>query len=140
MKCPYSIIILMVAGFNQLVFAQKKEKGSFPTYDQIRGNKSEIYDFVAPQSIQVNPTSAVPETGKYTLIKRSIVTEHGFDVFGYPKDSVTYILNGRKEKDAQRAEKEIRTKSKNITDISIGAVDSKGRRVIRIDYEQAPQH
>ncbi|MCF2503332.1 hypothetical protein L0663_08090 [Dyadobacter sp. CY107] len=136
MKCPYSIIIIMLTSTTQLVFAQIKKKNSFPTYEQIRGNKSETYDFVAPQSIQANPTSAVPETGKYTLIKRSIVTEHGFDVFGYPKDSVTYILNGRKERDAKRAEMEIRTKSRNITDISIGAMDGRGRRVIRIDYEE----
>lgn len=135
MKCPYSIIILLLTSINQLVFAQTKKKDSFPTYEQIRGNKSEIYDFVAPQSIQASPLKAVPETGKYNLIRRSIVTEHGFDVFGYPKDSVTYILNGRKEKDAKRAETEIRSKSKNITDIAIGAVDGRGRRVIRIDYE-----
>ncbi|MCF2491069.1 hypothetical protein [Dyadobacter sp. CY347] len=116
-------------------FAQTKKKDSFPTYEQIRGNKSEIYDFVAPQSINANPVSAIPETGKYNLIRRTNVTEHRFDVFGYPKDSVTYILNGRKEKNAKRAETELKTKSSNITNISIGAVDEKGRRVVRIDYE-----
>ncbi|MCF0061272.1 hypothetical protein LXM26_07180 [Dyadobacter sp. LJ419] len=37
-------------------------------------------------------TSVVPKSSKYTLTKQSIVTEHGFDLFGYPQDSVTYIL------------------------------------------------
>ena len=129
----YLIVLFLTA--SGPAFAQTKKKDSFPTYEQIRGNKSEIYDFVAPQSIQVSPTSAIPETGKYNSIKRSILTDHGFDVFGYPKDSATYILNGRREKNAKRAETEIRTNSKNITDISIGAVDERGKRVIRIDYE-----
>ncbi|MCF2498809.1 hypothetical protein [Dyadobacter chenhuakuii] len=129
----YLIVLFLTA--SGPAFAQTKKKDSFPTYEQIRGNKSEIYDFVAPQSIQVSPTSAIPETGKYNSIKRSILTDHGFDVFGYHKDSVTYILNGKKVKDAKRAEAEIRTNSRNITDISIGATDAKGRRVVRIDYE-----
>ncbi|WP_026630621.1 hypothetical protein [Dyadobacter alkalitolerans] len=130
-------ICLIVSFFAALtsVSAQTKKKDPFPTYEQIRGNKSEIYDFVAPQSVRINPVSAVPETGKYNYIKRSILTEHGFDVFGYHKDSVTYILNGKKVKDAKRAETEIRTNSRNITDISIGAVDGRGKRVVRINYE-----
>lgn len=135
MKSFCSILVVMLVSTFISVSAQTKKKDTFPTYEQIRGNKSEIYDFVTPQSVTANPTSAVPETGKYSLTKRSMVTEHGFDVFGYPKDSVTYILNGRNEKNAKRAESEIRMKSKNITDISIGAVDGRGRRVVRIDYE-----
>ncbi|MCE7065403.1 hypothetical protein [Dyadobacter sp. CY326] len=115
--------------------AQAKKKDSFPTYEQIRGNKSETYDFVAPQNVRSGAPHSVPATSEFHLIKRSIVTEHGFDVFGYPQDSVLYFLNGRKEKNAERAEKEIRTKSKNIRDISIGAMDAKGKRTIRIDYD-----
>ena len=135
MKSFCLILIIVFTGTFHFLSAQTKKKESFPTYEQIRGNKSEIYDFVSPQNAPGNPTAAVPETGKLTVTKRSIVTDHKFDLFGYPQDSVTYILNGRKEKNAKRAETEIRTKSRNITDISIGAVDAKGMRVVRIDYE-----
>ena len=133
-KLSSLIVITLLSAFSS-VFAQAKKKDNFPTYEQIRGNKSEIYDFVAPQSIRVNATSAVPETGNYNLIKRTIVTEHGFNLFSYQQDSVLYILNGRKEKNVKRAETEIRTNSKNITDISIDETDNKGKRTIRIDYE-----
>ncbi|MCF0054006.1 hypothetical protein LXM25_28290 [Dyadobacter sp. LJ53] len=90
-NCCFTLVVLFVSTLHSLC-AQTKKKDAFPTYEQIRGNKSEIYDFVTPQSVPANPTSTVPKSGKYTLTKRSIVTEHGFDLFGYPQDSVTYIL------------------------------------------------
>ncbi|KQS33305.1 hypothetical protein [Dyadobacter sp. Leaf189] len=114
--------------------AQKSKKGdSFPTYEQIRGDRREIFDHVAP--VQVVDQNVAGETGKLHVP----VTLRRFDAFGYPPDSTIYYLNGRKIKSQKAAEAELREKAGNVERVSIGEVDKKGMRVIEIDYELKKQ-
>lgn len=106
-------------------FAQNKKKGdSFPTYEQIRGNKKETVDYVVPRG-----------QGAVTLVPRETVPKTLRGAFTYDEDSVTYILNGRKVRNKKKAENEVNRTDIRIDRVSVGEVGKDGKRVIEIDYE-----
>jgi hypothetical protein len=116
---------------SQNVHAQKKvKKGEqFPTYEQIRGNRHETYDYVAPRAL-VNSNSG-QEWDKPNLQRIS----RFYNAFEYPDDSTTYYLNGGKVKNRKIAEAKLKEEAANVDRVMIGAVDEKGMRIIEIDYE-----
>ncbi len=44
------------------------KKDNFPTYEQIRGNRENMYDLVVPETTQ---NDGLPKSTKYTIIKRT---------------------------------------------------------------------
>lgn len=103
----------------------RKDTGHFPTYDEIRGNKAETVDFVAPRALSdgyIVPPSAIVKRDKY------------WNAFNYPADSTTYYLNGRKAKSQKTARKELDQQPTVIERVMIGAVAADGTREIEIDY------
>jgi hypothetical protein len=113
------------------VHAQKKvKKGEqFPTYEQIRGNKQETYDYVAPRTVVNNNSTQEWDKPNLQRISRF------YNAFEYPDDSTTYYLNGRKIKNRKIAEAKLKEEAANVDRVMIGAVDEKGMRIIEIDYE-----
>lgn len=104
------------------VFAQS-QKDRFPTYEQIRGNKEETVDYVHPNG------------GSWTVVRRKMPASRYLDAFSYPDKAALYFLNGRKMKNKKSAEKELRENGGTVESVSIGPVESNGKRIIRIDYE-----
>lgn len=98
-------------------------KDNFPTYEQIRGNKHETVDYVHPNG------------GSWTIVKRTVTASSYLDAFSYPEGTAVHFLNGRKMKRKKRAEKELDEKGGMVESVSIGPVESNGKRIIRIDYE-----
>jgi len=120
------LIVLVSLFFWNLedTFAQKsKKQDTFPTYEQIRGNRNEIYDFVDPRAAAAGQKPAYKVISPY------------YDAFNYPADSTTYYLNGRKVKNKKVAEAQVKEKAGNIERVMVGEVDESGMRVIEIDYE-----
>ncbi|WP_439556853.1 hypothetical protein [Dyadobacter sp.] len=110
--------------------AQKARKDeAFPTYEQIRGNRKQIYDYVEP--VQFSNGNPIGEVDKPT---QTLISRH-HSPFSFPADSTTYYLNGKKSKSQKVAEAELLEKAGNVERVMIGEVDKKGRRVIEIDYE-----
>jgi hypothetical protein len=107
----------------------RKDAGYFPTYEEIRGNKAETVDFVAPRTLSngyVAPPSAIVKLDKY------------WNAFNYPADSTTYYLNGRKAKSQKTARKELDQQPTVVKRVMIGAVAADGTREIEIDYHVKP--
>ncbi|WP_031526273.1 hypothetical protein [Dyadobacter crusticola] len=125
--CCALLFLLLFAADAEAQKARKDD--SFPTYEQIRGNRREIYDYVAP--VQVSNRNDIHEIGPPTV---RLISRH-YNAFSYPADSTIYFLNGRKIKNQKTAEAELRQKAGNVERVMIGAVDEKGMRVIEIDYE-----
>lgn len=126
MKYKHDFVALLVVIASACVNKQGPKGGDhFPTYEQIRGNKEYRGDFVSPP-IMNNGDPAPPS--------RTIWMDRYWNAFNYPKDSVTYFLNGRQAKSAGHAKKELDTKGARIERVSVGAVDEQGMREIEIDY------
>jgi hypothetical protein len=106
------------------VSAQKSEKDTFPTYEQIRGNKAETCDYVGPGG------------NSWTVVRREMVASPYLNAFTYPEGRAVYYLNGKKMKSKKRAEQELNEKCGNVESVSIGPVETGGKRIIRIDYEE----
>ncbi|MCE6990930.1 hypothetical protein [Dyadobacter sp. CY323] len=127
MKIYLKSAFALVSAFMQFndAFSQRQKKGdAFPTYEQIRGDKKETVDYVAPRS-----------QGSVGVIPRYTVRDHHLGAFTYQEDSVTYILNGRKVKSKKKAEYEVNRKDVRIERVSIGEVGKDGKRIVEIDYE-----
>ena len=105
----------------------RKDKGHFPTYEQIRGNKSETVDFFAPPTISNGDVAAAS-----TIVRR----DRYWNAFNYPADSTIYYLNGRKAKNQRAARKELDQKTIIVERVMIGAVATDGTREIEIDYHK----
>jgi hypothetical protein len=105
------------------VSAQKSKTDTFPTYEQIRGNKAETFDYVGPGG------------NSWTVVRREMVVSPYFNAFTYPEGSAVYYLNGKRMKSKKRAEQELNEKCGNVESVSIGPVETNGKRIIRIDYE-----
>jgi hypothetical protein len=106
------------------VSAQKSKKDTFPTYEQIRGNKAETFDYVGPGG------------SSWTVVKGEMVASPYLNAFNYPEGSAVYYLNGKRMKSKKRAEKELEEKCGNVESVSIGPVETNSKRIIRIDYEE----
>ena len=115
------LFLLLVISYQ--VSAQKSKKDTFPTYEQIRGNKAETFDYVSPGG------------NSWTVVKREMVVSPYFNAFTYPEGSAVYYLKGRRMKSRKRAQQELNEKCGNVESVSIGPVESDGKRIIRIDYE-----
>lgn len=122
--------LLLLTLFVSDASAQKaKRDDKFPTYEQIRGNRKQIYDYVEP--VQVLNSNPIGEVDKPT---RTLISRH-HSPFSFPADSTTYYLNGKKSKSQKVAEAELLEKAGSVERVVIGEVNQKGRRVIEIDYE-----
>lgn len=126
----YISALLFLTLFVPDTSAQKARKAeTFPTYEQIRGNRKQIYDYVEP--VQFSNGNPIGEVSQPT---RTLISRH-HSPFSFPADSTTYYLNGKKAKSQKVAEAELLEKAENIERVVIGEVDRKGRRAIEIDYE-----
>jgi hypothetical protein len=111
--------------------AQRKENiERFPTYEEIRGNKKEINDFVVPSTLN---------TGYEPIVAKTVVLDKYWNAFNYLADSTVYYLNGKQAKSQKSAKKELNGQSLEIERVSIGAVGSNGKREIEIDYRVKPR-
>jgi sulfur carrier protein ThiS len=100
----------------------KKKDDSFPTYEQIRGNKEETVDYVSPYGSKT-----------WTVVAKQTYKPY-LNAFGYGEDSVVYVLNGKRVKSRRKAEFEINRKDIRVERVSIGEVGKAGKRIIEIDY------
>lgn len=89
----------------------------FPTYKQIKPAYAETVDCVYPVG---------------THLLRTNATLNRFD---YPKDSVTYVLNGKPTTDVDYVKRVLAKPGTRMEAISIGEPDAHGRRIIAIKYE-----
>lgn len=107
----FTLILWHTTTFGQA----QKAKEIFPSYDQIKPSKDYIVDYGGPNSI----------------IK---VEKKTINLFDYPTGTVTYILNGNSSTDVNYVKQVLSEKGKDIDSISVGKLDQKGKRVIKINY------
>ena len=93
---------------------------SFPTYQQIKPAHVEIIDFV----------STTGQSGQSLISTRQFAV----NLFGYPKKTVTYILNGKPTTNVKYAKEVLNKKETQIDRINIHEPTINGKRVIEIDY------
>jgi hypothetical protein len=134
MRSILSIILnalLMVLVILTNCIAQKKKDSShFPTYEEIRGNKNEIIDYVAPRKASNDYGQVITET---------MILDKYWNAFNYSADSTVYYLNGKQVKSQKDAKKELDERSVKIERVAIGAVRLNGKRDVEIDYQLKPK-
>lgn len=117
MKIIASILVLFCFSL-PASFAQKKD--SFPTYEQIMPKTEDMVDYVSPGG------------GEVIYVKREL---NSHQIYGYPKNSVVYYLNGKKTKDENKVRKMVDANVRSIKRITTDEIKKNGTRVIRIDFE-----
>lgn len=127
------LVVVLVGLTTSASYSQAQPKDNierFPTYEEIRGNKKEINDFVAPPTLNVGyePTTV-----------KTVILDRYWNAFNYLADSTVYYLNGKQAKSQKNAKKELDRQSAEIKRVSIGAVGSNGKREIEIDYRVKPK-
>ncbi|NIJ55231.1 hypothetical protein [Dyadobacter arcticus] len=134
MKSISSIIsnalFMVLTILTNCIAQNKKDSSHFPTYEEIRGNKSEIIDYVAPHKSSSDYQQAINETR---------ILDRYWNAFNYPADSTVYYLNGRQIKSEKEAKKELDKRSAKIERVVIGAVGTNGKREVEIDYQVNPK-
>lgn len=114
----FTLSILTILFINQISCGQSKPPGeSFPTYRQIGPVKAEIVDYV-------NPGGAM-----------TIRSNAKINLFDYPKNTVTYLLNGKVTMDVDYVRRILLDKGTQIEAVSVGKSDENGKRIIVITYE-----
>lgn len=103
----------------------KKNSSHFPSYEEVRGNKKEIIDFVA---LQTSSNDNQP------VVKKTIQVDKYWNAFNYPAGSTVYSLHNKEVKNQKAAKKESDERSVDIERVSIGAVEPKGKHEVEIDY------
>lgn len=88
-----------------------------PTYWQIKPTYSETVDYVSP-----NGTS---------VLRRS----EPLNLFDYPKNTVTYVLDGQLTTDIDYVKRVMAERQTNIETIHIGKPDEHGKRMIEITFD-----
>jgi hypothetical protein len=133
MKSTLSIILtafLMVFMiFTSCIAQSKKVNSHFPTYEEIRGNKREVNDFVEPRTLNDD---------YQPVLTKTIQVDKYWNAFNYPANSTVYYLNGKQVKSQKDAKKELDEQSAGIERVSIGAVNPNGKREVEIDYHVKP--
>ncbi|MBD2701656.1 hypothetical protein IC229_13480 [Spirosoma sp. BT702] len=93
---------------------EKKAPNTFPTYQQIKPASKEIIDYA-------------PAQGKSFTTLQS-------DLFNYPENSVTYVLNAQPTKDKKYVKDILKRKDIEIETILIERPDADGKRRIIINF------
>ncbi|NIJ52214.1 hypothetical protein FHS68_001370 [Dyadobacter arcticus] len=100
MKSISSIIsnalLMVLAILTNCIAQNKKDSSHFPRYEEIRGNKSEIIDYVAPRKSSSDYQQVITETR---------ILDRYWNAFNYPADSTVYYLNGRQVKSKRKPKK-----------------------------------
>lgn len=124
--------LLMVLLILTNCIAQKKKDSSHsPTYEEIRGNKNEIIDYVTPRKASNDYRQVITET---------MILDKYWNAFKYSADSTLYYLNGKQVRSQKDAKKELDKRSVKIERVAIGAVRLNGKRDVEIDYQVKPKN
>ncbi|KAB7730929.1 hypothetical protein F5984_08840 [Rudanella paleaurantiibacter] len=109
--------LLTIALCSSYSFGQSQpSQDRFPTYDHIKPNPNEIYDYV-------NPDRSIPRQSKAV-----------FNLFSYPEGTTTYKLNGQIYKSTEQAKRAFLQKGRQIEQFTVGKPDTDGKRLIEITY------
>jgi hypothetical protein len=135
MKSTLSIIstafLMVFIIFTSCIAQSKKAKSRFPKYEEIRGNKGEINDFIEPRTLN---------NDYKPVLTKTIQVDKYWNAFNYPANSTVYYLNGKQVKSQKDAKKELDEQSASIERVSVGAVNPNGKRDVEIDYHVKPKN
>lgn len=126
-----SALLMALAILTNCIAQNKKDSSHFPTYEEIKGNRSETIDYVAPRKLS---------NDDQPVITKTLTVDKYWNAFNYPADSTVYYLNGKQVKSLKAAKKELDERSVNIERVAIGAAGPKGMREVEIDYQVKPKN
>ena len=93
-----SALLMVLAILTNCIAQNKKDSSHFPTYEEIKGNRSETIDYVAPRKLS---------NDDQPVITKTLTVDKYWNAFNYPADSTVYYLNGKQVKSLKAAKKEL---------------------------------
>lgn len=115
--CCLGVALVTLALSSRASFGRgQKSNAPFPHYQKIKPKSSDIVDHAGPNS----------------SVRMEWIT---INLFDYPKEAVTYLINGNPMGDVNYVKELMADKGKYIESIAIGKPDLAGKRVIEIKYD-----